>query len=86
MQVTFQGSGFISRNAAEQSKDRLLSEPLMTENEMMGHLRVCRRHLYTWRMAGLIPYIKIGKAVRFRRRDVEVALEKLSINSSTEKP
>ena len=28
------------------------------------YLRICRRQLYNWRMAGLIPYLKLGKAVR----------------------
>ena len=37
---------------------------LMTEQELARHLKICRRQLYTWRMAGLIPYFKMGKAVR----------------------
>ena len=36
---------------------------------------ICRRQLYTWRMNGLIPYFKLGKAVRFRVGDVLEALE-----------
>jgi len=31
-------------------------------------------NLYCWRMAGLIPYFKIGRAVRFRKADVDAAL------------
>ena len=48
---------------------------LMTEVELARHLRVCRRQLYSWRMAGLIPYFKIGRAVRFRVVEVLRALE-----------
>ncbi len=48
---------------------------LMTEAELARHLRVCRRQLYSWRMAGLIPYFKIGRAVRFRVAEVLRALE-----------
>jgi hypothetical protein len=38
----------------------------MTEQELARHLKICRRQLYNWRVAGLIPYFKMGKAVRFR--------------------
>ena len=48
---------------------------LMTGAELARHLRVCRRHLYSWRMAGLTPYFKIGRAVRFRVAEVLRALE-----------
>jgi excisionase family DNA binding protein len=52
---------------------------LLTERQVAEHLMVCRRQLYTWRMSGLIPYIKIGKAVRFRLADVEAVLAILTI-------
>jgi excisionase family DNA binding protein len=52
---------------------------LMTEHELASHLKVCRRQLYNWRMAGLIPYFKLGKAVRFRVADVVEALERMRI-------
>lgn len=53
--------------------------PLFTESELADYLRICRRQLYSWRMRGLIPYIKLGKAVRFRASDVERVLETLTI-------
>ena len=53
---------------------------LFTEKELSVYLRICRRQLYNWRMAGLIPYLKLGKAVRFRPTDVQAALEKFTIN------
>jgi len=52
---------------------------LMTEHELASHLKVCRRQLYNWRMAGLIPYFKLGKAVRFRVADVVEALERMRV-------
>jgi excisionase family DNA binding protein len=52
---------------------------LMTEQELAAHLKICRRQLYTWRMSGIIPYLKIGKAVRFRAADVANALEKMRV-------
>lgn len=48
---------------------------LMTEAELARHLKVCRRQLYAWRMAGLIPYFKISRAVRFRAAEVLRALD-----------
>jgi excisionase family DNA binding protein len=54
---------------------------LMTEQEASTYLRVCRRSLYNWRKAGLIPYIKLGKAVRFRANEVEAAINRMAQNS-----
>jgi excisionase family DNA binding protein len=54
---------------------------LMTEQEASTYLRVCRRSLYNWRKAGLIPYIKLGKSVRFRVNEVEAALNRMSRKS-----
>jgi hypothetical protein len=52
---------------------------LMTEQALARHLKICRRQLYNWRMAGLIPYFKLGKAVRFRVADVTTAIERMRI-------
>ena len=54
---------------------------LMTEKEACAYLRVSKRSLYCWRMAGLIPYIKLGKAVRFRISEVEAAINRMVQNS-----
>ena len=52
---------------------------LITEQELADHLKVCRRQLYNWRMAGLIPYFKMGKAVRFKVADVVAAIERMRV-------
>ena len=52
---------------------------LITEQELARHLKICRRQLYNWRVGGLIPYCKMGKAVRFRVTDVNEALERMRI-------
>jgi excisionase family DNA binding protein len=52
--------------------------PLMKEKEVCALLNVSKRNLYCWRMAGLIPYIKIGRAVRFRPADVENAIQRMT--------
>jgi hypothetical protein len=54
----------------------------MTEHELTSHLKICRRQLYNWRMAGLIPYFKMGKAVRFRVADVSKAIEMMRVGST----
>jgi excisionase family DNA binding protein len=53
----------------------------MTDKEFSAYLRVSKRSLYCWRMAGLIPYIKIGRAVRFRINEVEAALNRMTHES-----
>ena len=45
--------------------------PLLTEKEVCALLNVSKRNLYCWRMAGYVPYIKIGKAIRYRLSDVD---------------
>jgi excisionase family DNA binding protein len=52
---------------------------LMTEQELASHLKICRRQLYNWRVAGRIPYFKMGKAVRFRVADVAAAIERMRV-------
>ncbi len=54
---------------------------LLTEQELATHLKICRRQLYNWRVAGLIPYLKLGKAVRFRISDIERVLQTLTIGN-----
>jgi len=52
---------------------------LITEQELASHLKICRRQLYNWRVGGLIPYFKMGKAVRFRVSDVVAAIERMRV-------
>ena len=60
----------------------LTSDPLLTEKDACAYLRVSKRNLYCWRMAGLIPYFKIGRAVRFRKTELDAALEQMRISAS----
>ena len=63
----------------EQSSATLEESRLLTEAEVCNYLRIRPRQLYTWRMEGLMPYFKIGKAVRFRKADIDAALATLRI-------
>lgn len=55
------------------------SDVLLTDSEVARLLRIKPRQLFDWRMKGLIPYIKIGKALRYRKTDIEEALRKMTI-------
>ena len=63
----------------EQSSATKQQERLLTEAEVCNYLRIRPRQLYTWRLEGFVPYIKIGKAVRFRKSDIDTALDKFRI-------
>ena len=49
---------------------------LLTEAQLSSLLQISRRQLYKWRMQGLIPSFKMGRAVRFRPSEVAAALER----------
>ena len=40
-------------------------------------LRFRQRQLYTYRMQGVIPFIRIGRSIRYRLRDLDAALQRL---------
>ena len=52
-------------------------DPLLTEKDTCAYLRVSKRNLYCWRMAGLVPSYKIGRAVRFRKAELDAALDRM---------
>jgi hypothetical protein len=45
----------------------------------LGYANVNKRNLYCSRMAGLIPYFKIGRAVQFRKSELDSAFERMRI-------
>ena len=57
----------------------LTTDPLLTEKDACTYLRVSKRNLYCWRMAGLIPYYKIGRAVRFKKSELDAALYRMRV-------
>lgn len=58
------------------------ADPLMTEKETAEYLRIKVRQLYNWRLSGLIPYIRIGKALRYRKSAVDQALTRFTRGAS----
>jgi len=46
-------------------------EKLLTVDELAQVLLVKKSTIYQWRHLGLIPYIKVGRLVRFREKDIQ---------------
>ena len=60
-------------------------ERLLTDLEACEYLRIRNRQLYAWRMQGLIPFIRIGRAIRYRQRDLDAALDALTFVAASGK-
>jgi excisionase family DNA binding protein len=54
-------------------------KPFMDASELASFLGVSLRTVRTMQQRRLIPFVKIGRSVRFRLSQVEKALEKLTI-------
>jgi excisionase family DNA binding protein len=51
------------------------AEPFVTMAQLMERLRVSRRTIYTWMQKGYVPYIRVGRSLRF---DWKLVSERLS--------
>lgn len=51
-----------------------IEDRLMTEEEAADYLRIKSRQLYNWRIKGHIPFIRIGRSLRFRKSAIDNAL------------
>ncbi len=54
---------------------------VMTVNEVAQYLRVNPQTVYRKAKAGELPAVRIGRAIRFRRAELEGWLKSLSSNS-----
>ncbi len=61
-------------------------ERWISNREAMDILGVSSRTLQRYRNSGRIPYFIIGKKCRYRRSDVEQALETCMVSGAEEKP
>ena len=57
---------------------------LLTPKDVMGLLKISQPTLYRMVDRRLIPFYKIGRGLRFGKRDVEMYLEKMRVKSSSE--
>ena len=46
----------------------------MTDKETCDYLRIKARQLYNWRLDGVIPYIRVGRSLRYRKSAIDAAL------------
>lgn len=53
--------------------------PLLTDQEACQYLRIRPRQLYTWRVSGMIPFIRIGRSIRYRRSDLEALIDAMTV-------
>ena len=49
---------------------------LLTSDEVADLLGVQKSTIYQWTHEGFIPYVKLGRCVRFRTADIEKWVEK----------
>ena len=61
-------------SALEQRLGRNAMDPVLTVGQAAEHLRVSRRTIDNWMRRGIIPYLKIGRTVRIRAREVDAML------------
>lgn len=50
-------------------------EPLLTVKDLAEALSVSTKTVYRWTAAGIIPFVKVGSAKRYRLANVLAALE-----------
>ncbi len=65
--------GMDTQQSPEHAPERLLNDP-----EACAYLRIGNRQLLAWRNRGWIPFIRIGRALRYRRSELDAALEALA--------
>lgn len=68
----------VSKKIEQQKLDG--SERMLTTEEACKMAQVSRPTLHRWKAAGLIPYVKIGKSVRYRHSDLLAVLNNARIN------
>ena len=50
---------------------------LLTEKQAATFLHVCPRGLINWRNRGIVPYLRLGRTIRYRRASLVALVEKL---------
>ncbi len=54
-------------------------DELLTAKELSALLKVSKPWPYVMAKRGLLPYLKMGKCIRFRKDDLEAFLEKSKV-------
>jgi hypothetical protein len=58
----------------------------VTEKEQAEILGISWHHLINLRTKRLIPFVKLGKSIRYNPAEVEKALKKLTVEEHTQPP
>jgi len=53
---------------------------IMTTAEVAEALGISQTHVHELRKQGLLPYLKLGKSIRFEKMKLQKAIEKLQYN------
>ncbi len=69
----------MSKEHQEQQLERAI-DGLLTKRGLAPRLEISPRTLDAWMKRGFVPYIKIGKTVRFRLEDVIAKLNARRVN------
>jgi excisionase family DNA binding protein len=70
----------IKDTAATQTNDGFSDDRLLTKVELAQRLRIDPRTVNIWMKRGRLPYLKLGKSLRFRWSDVDAALNRYRVN------
>jgi excisionase family DNA binding protein len=62
--------------------DSLDGSKLLTDRKVAEKLSVSTRTVIDWRNAGKIPFIRIGRSIRYRPESIAALLEKLEIGGA----
>lgn len=64
----------------EISKDRITQ--LLTDSEVAERFNVSLRTVIDWRNSGKLPFLRIGRSIRYRPESITALLEKLEIGGA----
>jgi excisionase family DNA binding protein len=59
-----------------------IGSTLLTDRKVAEKLSVSTRTVIDWRNSGKIPFIRIGRSIRYRPESIRALLEKLEIGGS----
>ena len=60
--------------------DSPIGSQLLTDKKVAERFNVSVRTVIDWRNAGKIPFIRLGRSIRYRRESIDALLEKLEIS------
>ncbi len=68
----------VNQNPEPHIKQRVQSDYYYNTEEVMEMLKVSRPTIKNWRDAGILPYRKFGRKVRFKKEDIEKLEHKMA--------